>query len=101
MAAHHFGLFQLINAFSFFKPSKCLSLHRKLTFIGGGGAQRGGSQVNLKNTKIKFFPQRVLSQLFKEYACMLNVLIPQFVQMEFSGDTLPILQSPLIFAVIN
>ena len=45
-----------------------------------------------KNTKIRF-SLSVLSQLLLKYANMLDVLIHQFVHMEFSDATLPIIQN--------
>ena len=54
------------------------------------GDQRGGSQVNWKNTKISI-SLFVLSQLFLKYAYTLDALIYQFVHMEFSDSTLLVL----------
>ena len=54
------------------------------------GDQRGGSQVNWKNTKI-WISLPLLSQLFLKYAYTLDVLIHQYVHTKFSDDTLPIL----------
>ena len=46
----------------------------------------GGSQVNWKNTKIRI-SLNVLSQLYLKYANMLDILIHQFVLMEFPDST--------------
>ena len=53
------------------------------------GDQRGGSQVNWKNTKMRI-SLHVLSQLLLKYAYTLDILMNQFVHMEFSDSTLPI-----------
>ena len=54
------------------------------------GDQRGGSQVNWKNTKI-WISLPLLSQLFLKYAYTLDVLIHQYVHKKISDGTLPIL----------
>ena len=52
--------------------------------------QRGGSQVNWKNRKIRI-SLPLSSQLFLKYTYTVDVLIHQFTHMEFSNGTLPIL----------
>ena len=56
------------------------------------GDQRGGSQVNWKNTKTRVSLQQ-LSQLFLKYAYMVDILIHQFTHMEFSNGTWLILRN--------
>ena len=53
------------------------------------GDQRGGSQVNWKNTKI-WISLQLLSPLFLKYAYTIDILIHQYVHTKFSDGTLPI-----------
>ena len=52
--------------------------------------QRGGSQVNWKNTKM-IISLPLLSQLFLKYAYTVEILIHQFTCMKVFSGTLPIL----------
>ena len=54
------------------------------------GDQHGGSRVNWKNTKI-WISLPILSKLFLNYACTLDILIHQYVHKNISDGTLLIL----------
>ena len=63
---------------------------RLFFFIKVVGDQRGGSLENWENKKNRI-SLTILSQLFLNYALMLDILILHLVHMEFSDGTLPIL----------